>query len=338
LGSIIFENIIRERKIRFDENKQDYPFSKKLDDKLIGREYELGIHIASPFHEYCGSEKILQARSMERDELLVSMRPDDRLYRDIILYKRTEKYCRQNMNSTQKETVKTILTTKITQNRQRLSELEARLRNSLCQAKLYVAGRELDVTNGDAQGRIINGFHELIKHSYPNLRMLQGASYSQEDVSRFIKHEDGLYTTDEAVIAESEQEVLSFIQSNDRTGIRTTLKAIVDKFEHKPNGWPLYAILCTLAKLSARGKIEVRSDANVLEDEDLKRALLNTLGYPNVVLNPQVEFSASQIRQLKEFYQDFFDTPPQSNETKALGKETSVKFEELYTKLTELSS
>jgi hypothetical protein len=44
--------------------------------------------------------------------LLVLMQPDDRLMRDILMYKRTEKYIRQNISTTQQEAVKRILTDK----------------------------------------------------------------------------------------------------------------------------------------------------------------------------------------------------------------------------------
>ena len=49
--------------------------------------------------------------------------------------------------------------------------------------------------------------------------------------------------------------MLAFIQSNPRSGVRTTMQSLV-KFERKPYGWYLAAIQCTAAKLYARGKVE----------------------------------------------------------------------------------
>jgi ElaB/YqjD/DUF883 family membrane-anchored ribosome-binding protein len=56
------------------------------------------------------------------------------------------------------------------------------------------------------------------------------------------------------------------------------------------------------------------------------------------VLEPQIEFTASQVRALKEFYEDFFDAPPRSSEAKTLGKETGAAFQELVHQLTLLAS
>ncbi|MGC9523724.1 MAG: BREX system P-loop protein BrxC, partial [Anaerolineae bacterium] len=51
LGRLIFDDVIKDRKIRYDENGQDYAFTRKLDGNLLSREYELTIHVISPFHD-----------------------------------------------------------------------------------------------------------------------------------------------------------------------------------------------------------------------------------------------------------------------------------------------
>ena len=339
LEKIVFDHVIKNRKIRYDENGQDYPFSRKLDDRLHGREYELAIHVISPFHENAESETILRMQSMGRDELLVLMPADERLVRDILMYKRTEKYIRQNISITQQEAVKRILTDKGFQNRERYAELQQRVQTLIGNAKLFVAGADVEVGSKDAQARIIRGFHELVSRAYANLRMLCGIAYSENDIGKYLKHsQQGLFGNDATSLAESEQEVLAFIQSNNRSGIRTTLKNLLEKFERKPYGWYYAAVLCTLAKLCARGKVEVRNDGNLLEEDALERALRNTHGHGNVVLEPQVEFTASQVRALKEFFEDFFDAPPRASEAKALGKETGTAIQELMHQLTPLAA
>lgn len=339
LEKIVFDHVIKQRKIRYDENGQDYPFSRKLDDRLHGREYELAIHVISPFHENAESESILRMQSMGRDELLILMPADERLVRDILMYKRTEKYIRQNISITQQEAVKRILTDKGFQNRERYAELQQRVQSLMGKAKLFVAGADIEIGSEDAQTRVLRGFHELISRAYPNLRMLRGITYTENDIAKCLKHsQQGLFGNDATSLAESEQELLAFIQSNNRGGVRTTLKNLLEKFERKPYGWYYAAVLCTLANLCARGKVEVRTDGNLLEEDELERALRNTHGHGNVVLEPQVEFTASQVRALKEFFEDFFDAPPRASEAKALGKETGTALQELMHQLTPLAA
>jgi len=344
LEKIIFDYTLKQKKIRYDASAgstssnsgQDYPFSKKLDHRLYGREYELAIDVISSFHEHTGNEFILKAQSMGRDELMVVMPPDSRLILDLQMYKRTEKYVQQNMSVTQQESVKHILTAKGFQNRERYGELQKRVQGLLGQAKLFVGGSEVNVSSADGQTRTIEGFHELIVRTYPNLRMLRGIAFTEKDIANYLKNsEQGLFGNDATAMEESEQEQLAFIQSNNRSGIRSTLKSLVERFEKKPYGWSYPAVLCILAKLWARGKVEVREDGNLLEGDALEKALRNSNCHGNVVLEPQVEFTASQVRALKKFYEDFFDRPPATNEAKALAQETRAAFKELRSQLSQ---
>lgn len=339
LEKIVFDHVIKTKKIRFDENGQDYPYSRKLDDRLHGREQELAIHVITPFHENTENESILRSQNMGRDELLVVMPPDDRLVRDILMYKRTEKYIRQNISITQQEAVKRILTDKSFQNRERHYELQQQIQGLLGKAKLFVAGSEVEIGGEEPQTRITRGFHELITRTYTNLRMLRGIPYTENDVAKCLKHsQEGLFANDATTLSESEQELLAFIQSNNRNGVRTTLKNLLENFARKPYGWYYAAVLCTLANLCARGKVDVRADGNLLEEDNLERALRNSHVHGNLVLEPQIDFTASQVRSLKEFFEDFFDAPPRAGEAKALGKETSAALLEMIHQLEPLAA
>ena len=337
LEKIAFDHVIRNRKIRFDDNDQDYPYTRKLDDRQHGREHELAIHVITPFHENAERLDVLRGQTMAGPELMAIMPPDDRLMRDITRYKQTEKYIRQNISNTQQESVRRILDGKGFQNQQRYSEIQQRVQGLLGKAKMLVAGGEIEAGGEDAQARITRGFHELIQRTYPNLSMLKGVTFTENDVSRYLEQsQQGLFGNDATSMAESEQELFAFVQSNKRSGVRTTLKTLIENFERKPYGWYYAAILCTLAGLCARGKVEIRKDGDLLEGDDLKRTLLNSRGHANVVLEPQIDFTAAQVRNLKEFYEDFFDAPPRASDAKALGEETGTALREMIDKLTPL--
>ena len=99
------------------------------------------------------------------------------------------------------------------------------------------------------------------------------------------------------------------------------MKALAERFETKPYGWPNAAILCTVASLFSHGKLEARSDGVPLEGDALERALKNSHALANIVLDLQVEFTAGQVRALRGFYRERFDKPPGASEGKVLGKE-----------------
>lgn len=340
LEKIIFDHILKDKKIRYDENKQDYPYTRKVDDRSCGREYELTIHIISPFHANAGNEPALRMQNAGLDELLILMPADDRLMRDLTMYKKTEKYIRQNSSNAQQEVVKRILIDKISQNRERFGELQQQVKNLLSKAKLLVSGDDIEIASEDPQKRIFNAFYRLIAKAYPNLRMLRKTPYTENEIVKCLKpRQEGLLGLEISSLPEPERELLAVIKGNSsRKGIRTTLKNLLEEFERKPYGWYPVATLYTLASLYVQGKIEVHADGNPLEDKTLESALLNSRGHENVIIGPLEEFSPAQIRALKEFYNNFFNAPPHASEANALSKECSTAFQQLCRELESFSS
>jgi hypothetical protein len=260
---------------------------------------------------------------MGKDELRVVLPADSRFMQDLSMYKRTEKYIRQN-SSTPQENIKRILDAKALQNNERLVEMQERAKQLLGQASMIINASPVQAGVTDGQTRIIKGFSQLIATTYPNLLMLRDTPFTEADIGGYLRKasDDGLLGSDANRMTEAEQELLSFIQGNARGGVRTTVKGLLERFERKSYGWYSAAILCNLALLCGRGKLEVRQDSNVLEGSELERSLTNTNAHNSMLLTPQVEYTASQVRQLKDFFAEFIDRPATGNEAKALARET----------------
>jgi hypothetical protein len=335
LETLLFDGVIRQRKIRHS-NGQDYAYTRKMDDRALSREHELAIHIITPLSDNFDNITLQRMQSMGRDELRVVLLADVRFMQDLTMYKRTEKYIRQNSNTTQ-EAVKRILDAKGFQNTERLNDLQVRARGLLGKATLIINAADVDVSTEDGQTRVLKGFEHLLQTTYPNLRMLRDVPFNEADIGKHLRMmEDGLLANDATSLTEPEQELLAFIQGNARGGVRTTVKSLIERFERKSYGWYYAAILCNLALLCARGKVEVRQDSNSLEHDALERSLRNTNAHASLVLEPQVEFSASQVRTLKEFFADFFDKPASSNEARALARETIDALKDMEIELADL--
>ena len=326
LARIIFDVILKaERKIR-DENGRDYAFARKLDGATYGHDAEIAIHVISPFHEHAGNLSILRMQSMGRDELWVVLPASARLMQDLLMYKRTEKYVRQNLGAAQDATVKRILTDRQLQNNDRGKALQALVADLLLEATLIISGEDLDFVSTDARTLLIRGFQELVRRVYTNLDMLRGIAYAEESLRGCLQAPQPQLDGVAEGLSEAEREVLSFVQANYNSGQRTTLQALAVRFERKPYGWGVWAAPCMMAKLIARGKIEARQDSNVLEGDALLRSLAATQRYANVVLEPLVEYTGAQVRRLKEFYADFFDGPAAATEARPLARETNAAF------------
>ncbi|HIF9225625.1 TPA: BREX system P-loop protein BrxC [Photobacterium damselae] len=338
LDKLIYDGVLKNRKIRWEENNQDYPFSRKLDDKLTGRESELAINVITSFHDYRGALEKHKSDTLFNHELRVVLPESARLVSDLVLYKQTEKYVAHETKATQQDNIKRILTEKGLQNIERYNQLKALTSKLVGSATYFVAGKEVELSGEDGQGKIIRAFGELIKYTYPNLKMLRDISYRETDIPDIIKKAGQGLLGDDTQLPEPQQEMFSHIQSNSRGGVRTTVKSLLEKFESKPYGWSYAAVLCNLAYLCANSKVEVREATNLLDDAELSRALRNISVHGTLILDPQVEFTPSQLRAVKDFYNDYFEKVAHASEPKAITKELQDAFLEQASGLDKLLS
>lgn len=323
LEGLIFDAIIKTRKIKHVVTGHDYAFSRKLDDMLVGRDYELSINVFTPFSEEAGSPEAVRMQNMSREELAVVLRQDDRFIRDLNLFKKTDKFVKQARTGAPQPGRDRLVSEKGEQNGRRYKDLETRLRKLISEARLFVRGDEIDIATEDPQDRINKAFQTLVDKVYVNLTMLRGVSYSESDLTKAASPDQNLFGEGGAGLTEPEQEVFNHVQNQARLGVRVSAKDLASRFGTKPFGWPEITVLCVTAGLVGKGKLEARSDSTVLEGDALVRGLKNSNMLANILMTPQVEFTGAQVRKLKDMYKEFFDSPPEGNDAKSVGKEWS---------------
>ena len=321
METLAFDTILRHRKIKHLTTGNEYSFSRKLDDHLLGREYELSINVISPFNDDVASPEAVRMRNMSREELAVVLQPDVRFIRDLTLFKQTDKFIRQARAGSQQPGRDRIVAEKGDQNSRRYKDLELRLRKLMAEARMFVRGDELDIGGEEPQDRIVKGFQGLVDKVYVNLPMLRGVTYAEADILKAATPESGLFGNNGEGLTEAEQDVLNYVQSQARNGVKVSVKYLTERFGGKPYGWPTTAILCLAASLSGKGKLEARSDGTVLERADLAKALNNSHALANILLTPQTEFTSAQIRKAKELYKELFDLPSDGTDARTIGAE-----------------
>src|SRR5690554_4323137 len=319
LNEIVFDEVIRDTKIRYAENKQDYEFTHKIDSALLGREKELIIDVITPNHDDYDNPDRLRSQTMGYNTLMmVVLPPDERLLKDVRLYLKTDKYMKQSQSTNNKETVKRLLYEKGIQNGQRRQTLILLVKKLLGEADILMNGSKHEIGNtADGRTKVINAFQDLVKIAYPSLKMLGNMAYSEETIKQTIRsRQDDLFNSDDHSIPEAENEILNYINRRKKQSDRTSLTDLKDQFVKKPYGWYPNAIWTLVAKLYKRGKLDVRQNSNLLVDEEVLNSLLNNRVQSNTLLEPQIEFDPKQVRALKELYNELFDQPCPASEAK----------------------
>ncbi|MCT4332788.1 BREX system P-loop protein BrxC [Paracoccus sp. YLB-12] len=336
LETLAFDTILRHRKIKHLTTGYEYSFSRKLDDHLLGREYELSINIISPFSDDAAAPDAVRMRNMGREELAIVLQPDVRFIRDLTLFRQTDKFIRQSRSGSPQPGRDRIILEKGEQNGRRAKDLELRLRKLMAAARLFVRGDELDIGGDDPQDRIVKAFQALVDKVYVNLPMLRGVNYVEADIAKAASPTSTLFGEAGTGLTEAEQDVLNHIQSQARNGVKVSAKYLTERFGAKPYGWPTVATLCLTASLSGKGKCEARSDGTPLEGAELARALNNSHTLGNILLTPQLEFTSSQIRAAKDLYKELFGLPADGSDARVLGGEWAESIRKLADELNRL--
>ncbi|MFD1942490.1 BREX system P-loop protein BrxC [Paradevosia shaoguanensis] len=329
LDELAFGAILRHGKIKHAGTGVDYAFTRKLDGHSLNREHELSVNIISPFSDDSDAPDVVRSNSMASDEMIVLLGRDVRFTRDLVLWLQTVKFARQVTSGDAQPGRDRIIAEKRDQNTRREKELVQRLRGLIADARLFVRGAELEIGGEDPQDRLVKGFQVLVDKVYTSLPVLRGATYTEADLGRAGRVDGGLFGGEGSGLTEAEQDVLNHAQAQMRLGTRVSVKALVEKFGAKPYGWPAIAVLCLTASLVARGKLEARADSALLEGDALVQGLRNSHALGNILLSPQIEFTAAQIRKSRELFQELFDLPASGNDARSLGAEWQTQLRKL---------
>jgi len=328
---ILFDEVIRDTKFRFLDNKQEYDFTAKIDGSILGRERELTIEIITPNFMDHDREDFFKSQTMGYNTLLMMVLPhDERLLKDIRMHLKTDKYVKQSQSITNKDNVKRILFEKQQQNSERRKTLVLLLKKLLDEADVYMNGMKQEMGySSDGKNKVVNAFQNLVKLAYPNLKMLGAIVFSEDTIKNIIRNpQDDLFGSDDSTMSEAESEVLNLINRRKKQSDRTSLSELRDHFTRKPYGWYANAIWSVTAKLYRRGKVELRQDSNLLTDEDALEALLNNRYHTNTLLELQLDIDPRFTRALIEVYNEAFDETCSLKEAKDVAMAFKDKLKE----------
>lgn len=338
LKELFFDDIIRDNKIKYLDNKQDYEFTSKIDGVVLGREKELEIEILTENYADYNNLIFIQSQTFASAGMKILLPSDANFMKDLKMYLKTDKYNKQNQSTSNKSEVKRILQDKGMQNAERRRNLLLMANKALASADVYLNGEKIQVgQSSDGKTLVINAFQNLIKTVYVNLRMLGTIQYSEDTFKQVIgSRADDLFKTDDETMSEAESEILTIINRRKAQSDRTSLNDLKTIFAKKPYGWYQNAVWTIVAKLYKRGKIEVKKDSNILEDSDLIQALLNSSSFANTLLEPQAIIDPKLVKDLKQVFAEAFDENCSLNDAKDVANAFKEKLKEMNSDLAQL--
>ena len=322
LVDILYADILRYPKIRYEGNAQDYSYARKLDDQLMVRDADLAINLITTDHPNHDAPQILAAQNTGKAELLAVLAGDPRVRGDARLFLKTQKYVQNNSGLNMDETRQTILTERSRHNSNRRGNLVTLCAELLSKAPLYLNGVRLtDIGEGDARNRFAKGCQALISFAFPNLRMLK-AAYDDASLAKTLLDPDDLFAANGQTLSEAEQEVLTYVMRNQNNGERTSIEEMIRGFGKRPYGWYPLAVLTLVARLFRLGKVELRN-ADLLDARKALEGLRNSRQHGNIRVRLQEQFDPAEVAALKRFHQEFFDRVNGASDPRSVGQLTA---------------
>ncbi len=320
LHKVLFSDVLRDQKIRYENNGKDYSYARKVDEQLIGRDADIAIDIITTDHHDHANATAVANRAYAKAELVAVLPADPRLIEQARLYLKTNKYVLQNTGQGD-DTRKVILELRGQQNTARRNDMQTLAVELMSKATLYLNTQRLDtIGEGDPRNRFAKACQEVISFGFPSLKMLRGV-YDETTLSKALLDPDDLFANT-AGPSEAEQEILTYVTRNQNTGERTSIEEILRTFERRPYGWYPMAVLTLVARLFRMGKVELRGPELLDAREALVR-LKNTRQHGSLRVRLQEVIDPAQMTALKAFHQDFFDRANSGTDARTIGQCTA---------------
>lgn len=334
LKELFFEEVLGRynRRIPYQDNKQEYEFTQKLDGGIFGREKELAVEIITPNNEAIEDLENLKAQTMGVPMLRLVTEPDNEFMEDVRMSLKIERYNSLNQSSANSNEVRSILFQKLSDNNRRKENLKNRADRMLGQAKAYVNGSRLEVSpKTSGQTYVLDCFQDLVKVFYPNLRMLGKTSYTEDTFMNIIQgfNVPGLFDSGDASVSEAETQILNLINRRKNQSERTSIYDLKNEFGKRPFGWYENAVFSLVGKLYKKNKIEISIGENPLNDNQLMDALLNSSQHTRAYVANQTVYTSGQIKALKDLFRDLFDQNTTYNDAKDVAIDFKEKLQEL---------
>lgn len=314
----IYDDILKTNKVRFDFNKQDYTYARKIDDTLVkGKDEELTLNIITPLTSDDYSPERLFGKSIGDRDIIVYLEPNFEFMKDLELFVKTEKFIPQKRNGNLTDTENNLLFNKSSDNYKRRDKLQDDLKDMFSNAKLYFNGGLLDIKSSDPKQLIDKAFNEAIPVIYPDITMLNKI-YNETDIKTILMQSDDLLTGMADSLTEPENEMFNYLKRQKSSHQNITISKLLEEYSIKPYGWYQNAILYLIASMYMKKRVDLKKSSNPLTKSEILSILSNNREHSNIVVSVVEKIDDKDIKAAKDILKELF---PDGNFTSTSARE-----------------
>jgi len=301
----IYGDIIKFNQVRYSGNKQNYPFTRKLDDAIVkGKEEELVLNIITPLNSQDYSEERLLHKSIADTGIILALPSSYDFGQDLELWVKTNKYIPQKQGGNVSDNERNLLYNKANDNNKRREKLQNDLKEFIAEAKLYHNGKILDINTKDVKTKIEDAFEELITSTYTYISLLTKV-YNENDIAVVLNQSDDLLTGSGDSLTPAEREIDTYINRQKMSHKSVTISNLLEYFKMRPYGWYQNAILVQIASMYMKQKIDLKQNSTPLNKQEVLTALTNNRQF-NTIVSPAIVNSDGDVKKTKEILSELY--------------------------------
>lgn len=285
LGQLIFEDVLKgQRKHRFPANKMDFTFARICDTHPVGGRVEgdLVVSVLSPladeYEMYADSKCILESAA-ENGQVLIRLKDDDRLGRELRIYAQTEKYLKTKSDAGMPESAKRILRDNADDNRERRGALTLMLSDMLAEADYFVAGQTPRLRATGPAARLDDALEYLVTNTFNKMGYLKHLHPEPlREIQAILRCSDVAQLTLDLNLEESNPQAVddlrSYVELCAAANKQIVLHDMLEgRYARRPYGWPAEQTLILLARLIVLGEVSIMMDAAVVPTDKVYAAI-----------------------------------------------------------------
>ena len=317
VGELVFDDVLKgHRKHRFSANKMDFSFNRICDAHPVGNRTEgaLIVSIMTPladdYESYQDGKCVLES-SREDGQVLIRLRDDENLGRELRTLLRTEKYIRTKDDGTLPLTTKRIHRDLAEENRMRRDHLIRLLGEMLANASYFVAGQRLEVSASAPQIALSKAMEYLIQNTFNKMSYLKTLCDDPlREIQAVLRSNDiGQYNLDMDMPESNPQaieELRAHIELCKKTNQQIVLGTITERYAKRPYGWPEFEVILLLARLIMAGDVQCVLGGAAIPKDKLYEALTSKRKWRNITIVQRATTRPEDVKQARELGRDVF--------------------------------
>ena len=285
LGGLVFDEVLKgQRKHRFSANKMDFSFTRICDAHPVGNRAEGGLIVslmtplADDYESYQDGKCVLES-SRDDGQVLIRLRDDESLGRELRTLLRTDKYIRTRDDGTLPPTTKRIHRDLADENRIRRERLTHLLGEMMADASYFVAGQRLEVSASAPQAALGEATEYLIQNTFNKMGYLETLCEDPlKEIQAVLRSNDiGQHNLDRdrpESNPQATEDLRNYIELCTKINRQIVLfEMITTRYANRPYGWPEFEVILLLARLIMAGEAQCVSGGAAIPKDKLYDAL-----------------------------------------------------------------